>query len=131
MKKAAIAMTTTRTATPPAIPPTILPVLVLPVDDGEAEALDVGALECCVTKEVRVTGARDGFVWVVEGNTYYCGKIRIKKVVRKRYHTDVVVEEVVSGATLVGRVELVEEVVVLEAVVLEVVTEVVVGGTAG
>jgi hypothetical protein len=49
MKKAAIAMTTTRTATPPAIPPTILPVLVLPVDDGEAEGLVVGALECCVT----------------------------------------------------------------------------------
>jgi hypothetical protein len=129
MKKAAIAMTTTRTTTPPAIPPTILPVLVLPVDDGEAEALVVGALECCVTNEVEVTGARDGFVWVVEGNTYYFGKIRIKKVVRKRYRTDVVVEEVVTGATLTGRVELVEEVVVLE-VVLEVVTDVVVG-TAG
>ena len=49
MKKAAIAMTTTRTTTPPAIPPTILPVLVLPVDDGEAEALVIGALECRVT----------------------------------------------------------------------------------
>jgi hypothetical protein len=55
-----------------------------------------------------VTGARDGFVWVVEGNT------------------DVVVEEVVTGATLIGRVELVEEVVALE-----VVTDVVVGCTAG
>ena len=130
MKKAAIAMTTTRTTTLPTTPPTILPVLVLPVDDGEAEALVVGALECCVTKEVKVTGARDDFVWVVEDNTYHFGKIRIKKVVRKRHHTDVVVEEVVTGTTLIGRVELVEEVVALE-VVVDVVADVVVGGTAG
>ena len=68
--------------------------LVPAVDDGEAEALVIGALECCVTKDVKVTGAQDGFVWVVEGNTYYFRKIRIKKVVRKRYRTDVVVEEV-------------------------------------
>lgn len=93
--------------------PTILPVLVLPVDDGEAEALAAGDDECCVTKDVKVTGARDGFVCVVEGNT------------------GVVVEGVVTGATLIGLVEVEEEVVSLEVVVLEVVTDVVVVGTAG
>lgn len=71
MKKPAIAMTTTRTIKPPAIPPTSVPVLVLPVVEGELEALVVGALECCVTYEVSVTSGRVDFVGVVEGGNYY------------------------------------------------------------